>query len=77
MNYFIFEMLKNVELFTQKVVTKLSKIRVWDPSPGSGKNLFQIPDPGVKKAPDPGSRSATLVTTKLLIRLFRIYSFIY
>jgi hypothetical protein len=28
--------------------------------PGSGKNLFQIPDPGVKKAPDPGSGSATL-----------------
>ncbi len=28
--------------------------------PGSGKNLFRIPDPGVKKAPDPGSRSATL-----------------
>jgi hypothetical protein len=24
--------------------------------PGSGKNLFRIPDPGVKKAPDPGSR---------------------
>jgi hypothetical protein len=23
---------------------------------GSGKNLFWIPDPGVKKAPDPGSR---------------------
>ena len=23
--------------------------------PGSGKNLFRIPDPGVKKAPDPGS----------------------
>jgi hypothetical protein len=21
--------------------------------PGSGKNLFRIPDPGVKKAPDP------------------------
>ncbi len=31
--------------------------------PGSGKNIFRIPDPGteVKKAPDPGSRSATLV----------------
>ncbi len=29
--------------------------------PGSGKNLFRIPDPGVKKAPNPGSRSATLV----------------
>jgi hypothetical protein len=23
--------------------------------PGSGKNLFRILDPGVKKAPDPGS----------------------
>jgi hypothetical protein len=30
------------ELFTQKILTKLSKIWVWDP--------------GVKKAPDPGSR---------------------
>ncbi len=26
------------------------------PDPVSGKNLFRIPDPGVKKAPDPGSR---------------------
>jgi hypothetical protein len=24
--------------------------------PESGKNLFRIPDPGVKKAPGPGSR---------------------
>ncbi len=40
-----------IELFTQKIVIKLSKIWVWDP--GSGKNLFWIPDPGVKKAPDP------------------------
>ncbi len=47
-----------VELFTQKIDTQLSKIWVWDP--GSGKNLFRIPDPGVKKAPDPGSGSATL-----------------
>jgi hypothetical protein len=38
-----------IELFTPKIVTKLSKIWVWDP--GSGKNLFRIPDPGVKKAP--------------------------
>jgi hypothetical protein len=31
--------------------------------PGSGKNLFRIPDPdlGVKKAPDPGSGSVTLL----------------
>jgi hypothetical protein len=70
LNYFIFQMLKKkmwanfqriIELFTQKIVTTLSKIWVWDPgseirNPGFGKNLFRIPDPGVKKAPDPGSR---------------------
>jgi hypothetical protein len=55
-----------IEVFTQKIVTKPSKIWVWDPGfgirdPGTGKNLFRIPDPGVKKAPDPGSGSATLV----------------
>jgi len=27
-----------------------------DPDPGSGKNPFRIPDPGVQKAPDHGSR---------------------
>ncbi len=48
-----------IELFTQKIVTKLSKIWIWNP--GSGKTLFRIPAPGVKKAPDPGSGSATLV----------------
>jgi hypothetical protein len=48
-----------IELLIQKIVTKLSKIWVWDPE--SGKNLFRIPDPAVKKAPDPGSGSATLV----------------
>jgi hypothetical protein len=42
------------------MVIKLSKIWVWDPGPG--KNLFRIPDPGVRKAPDPGSGSATLLT---------------
>jgi hypothetical protein len=56
LNYFIFSMLKKkiwanfqriLELFTKKIVTKLSKIWVWDP--------------GVKKATDPGSRSATLI----------------
>ncbi len=46
---------KIIELFTQKIVTKLSKIWVWDPRSGIRKNLFRIPDPGVKKAPDPGS----------------------
>ncbi len=68
-NYFSFEVLKKtiwadfqriIELFTKKNVKKLLKIWSWDP--GSGKNLFRIPDPGVKKhpIPDPGSRSATL-----------------
>jgi hypothetical protein len=31
-----------------------------DPRSGIRKKLFQIPDPGVKKGPDPGSGSATL-----------------
>jgi hypothetical protein len=50
-----------IELFTKKIVKKLLKIWSWDP--GSGKNLFRIPDPGLKKhpIPDPGSGSATLV----------------
>jgi hypothetical protein len=55
-----------IELFTKKIVKKLLKIWFWDPGsgirdPGSGKNLFRIPDPGVKKAPDPGS--ATLFSS--------------
>jgi hypothetical protein len=33
---------KIIELFTQKIVTKLSKIWLWDP--GSGKNLFRDPE---------------------------------
>ncbi len=37
-----------IELFTENIATKLSKIWVG------------IPDPGVKKTPDPGSGSATL-----------------
>jgi hypothetical protein len=74
-NYFIFEMLKKkiwvnfqriIELFAQQIVTKLSKIRVWVPGseirdPEKTHSGSQIPDPGVKKAPDPGSGSATLV----------------
>ncbi len=67
LNIIFFDMLKKkicpnfpriIEVLTQKIVTKPSKIWVWDP--GSGKNLFRIPDPGVKKAQDPGSGSATL-----------------
>ncbi len=51
-NYINFELVKKkiwanlqriLELSTQKIVIKLSKIWVWDP--GSEKNLFRIPDP--------------------------------
>jgi hypothetical protein len=77
-HYFSFEVLKKkiwtnfqtiIELFAQKIVTKLSKVWVWDPGsgirdPGSGKNLFRIPDPGVKKALDPGSRIRIRNTAK-------------
>ncbi len=41
-------------LFCKKIITKLSKIWVGDP-----RCPFQVPDPGVKKASDPGSGSAT------------------
>jgi hypothetical protein len=37
--------------------------------PGSGINLFRIPDPGVEKAPNPGSGSATLVLNMSLDEL--------
>jgi hypothetical protein len=49
---------KSYRTFYPKNVSKLSKLWVLDP--GSGKNLFRIPDPGVKKAPVPGSGSASL-----------------
>jgi hypothetical protein len=57
---------ENYRTFYPKIVTKLSKIWVWDL--GSGKNLFRIPDPGVKKAPDPGS--ATLLGGASAIETF-------
>jgi hypothetical protein len=52
-HYFSFEVLKKkiwanfqriIELFTQKIVTKLSKVWVWDP--GSEIRKKSIPDPG-------------------------------
>jgi hypothetical protein len=36
-----------IELFSKNIVKKLLKIWSWDP--GSGKNLFRVPDPWVKK----------------------------
>jgi hypothetical protein len=75
-NYFIFEQVKKIirasslRIITQEIVTKLSKIWVGDP--GSGENLSQIPDPGVKKALDPGS--ATLITLKYFTVISLPYS---
>jgi len=49
---------------TKKFFSPLSFVAVFGSGirdPGSGKSLFRIPDPGVKKAPDPGSGSATLI----------------
>jgi hypothetical protein len=68
--YVIFEKLKKkiwanfqriVEVFTLKMFNMLSNIWVWDPRSWIRKK--PIPDPGVKKAPDPGSGSATLIST--------------
>ncbi len=62
-HYFSFDVLKKkiwasfqriIELFTQKIVNKLSKIWIWDP--GSGKNLFRIPNPGSRGRKGTGSR---------------------
>jgi hypothetical protein len=63
-NYFSFEVLKkkiwanfqrNIELFTKKIVKKLLKIWSWDPGSEIRDPKKPIPDPGVKKAPEPGS----------------------
>jgi hypothetical protein len=45
-------------------------------NPGSGENLFRIPDPGVKKAPDPGSRIWIRNTANMQLIIF-IYLFIF
>jgi hypothetical protein len=78
-NYFSFEVLKKkmwadvqriIELFTQKIVTKLSKLWVWDPGSeirdpektysGSliqGSKRYRIPDPDPQHCLDPGSQT--------------------
>jgi hypothetical protein len=62
-NYFSLEVLKKkiwpnfqryIELFTQKIVTKLLKKWVWDPR--SGIRVKPIPDPGSRSYKGTGSR---------------------
>jgi hypothetical protein len=43
-----------IKVFTQKIVTKLSKVRVWDPR--SGTREKPIPDPGSRGQKGTGSR---------------------
>ncbi len=56
---------KNYRIFYPKIFNKLSKIWIWDPEseirdPEKTYSGSRIPKLGVKKAPDPGSGSATL-----------------
>jgi hypothetical protein len=52
-----------IELFTQKIVTKLSKIWVWDPRSGIRKK--PIPDPGSRGPKGTGSRIRIRNTEKI------------
>ncbi len=54
-----------IELFTQKFVTKLSKIWAWDP----GSEIWD-PGLGVKKALDPGFRIRLKGLNIHIVRLF-------
>jgi len=71
-NYFSFEVLREkiwvnflriLELFTQKVVTKLSKIWLWDPRSGIRKKT--IPDPGSRGQKGTGSRIRIRITVRI------------
>ncbi len=58
-----------IELFTQKFVTKLSKIWIWDP--GSGKNLFRIQRPKRHRNPDPDPHHWFQINPRAVV--FRIW----
>jgi hypothetical protein len=49
---------KIIELFTQKIAIKLSKI--WVRDPGSGKNLSRIQGSKRQRIPDPDPQHCTL-----------------
>ncbi len=91
-NYFIFEMLKKkiwanfqriLELFTQKIVTELSKIWVWIRDPRSGIRDLEKTYSGSRRIrgskrhriPDPGSGSATLYCSmhSMYVQYLRIH----
>jgi hypothetical protein len=53
----------------QSLIVSVTGIKIWDPGPGEKSSQIRIPDPSGKKAPDPGSRSATLKSSKVLSAL--------
>ncbi len=53
-----------IDFFTQKLSISSQKYGFGIRDPRSGIRKKSIPDPGVKKAPDPGSGSATQNETK-------------
>jgi hypothetical protein len=59
-----------IEVFTQKIVTKLSKLWVWDPGseirdPEKIYSGYRIQGSKRHRIPDPGSGSATLVLASM------------
>ncbi len=59
LNYFSSEVIKKkIGQFSKNNRTFCPKA-LQNMVPGSGTNPFRIPDPGVKKAPDPGSGSGS------------------
>jgi hypothetical protein len=66
-----------IELFTQKIVTKLFKIRVWDPGseirdPGKTYSGYRIRGSKRHRIPDPGSGSGSTTLLFTVMTLKRI-----
>jgi hypothetical protein len=68
-NYFIIVKEKNLSQSRRIIVLFSQKCGFGIRDPGYGKNIFQIPDPGAKKAPDPVSGSATLLAGTVFLLL--------
>jgi hypothetical protein len=65
-----------IELFTQKIVNKFSKIWIWDP--GSGKNLFRIPGSRIQgskrhRIPDPDPQHCVTLDKKKETYCFEVF----
>ncbi len=60
-----------IELFTQTIVTKLSKVWVWDPGSEIRDPEKRIPDPGVKKALR-NTASKNIKHKPFTVRIYRV-----